>query len=213
MLALHLHRRVVLPQCLTEDRGQVVEALKTRLCFLPLTCVSIILSCRFIPTGKHLTFLLQRRQRSWNPLVRMDYFHVLWAAPALGEGSPSPPSSRGGKRSPPTAPTLTCRSAPSSVLIACVHSPPAGPGAPRAQGLSPVRYSWTVTGIESMKISFIESEQLRLDSTDNERGRDEYRSITRGSFPRIGALKDEHRGSLPRRHLFKESYFQRSPIK
>lgn len=68
------------------NRGQRagVEALETRLCFLPLTCVSIILSCRFILTGKHLTFLLQRRQRSWNPLVRMDYFHVLWAAPALG---------------------------------------------------------------------------------------------------------------------------------
>lgn len=42
-----------------------------------------------------------------------------------------------------------------------------------------------------MKISSIESEQLRSDSTASERSREKCRSITGGSFPGAGALKGE----------------------
>lgn len=150
MLALHLNLRVVGASVSGRGQRAGVGALETRLRILLLTCVSIVLSCRFIPTGAHLTFLLRRRQRSWNCPVCMDYLDVLRAAPALGEGSPSPCSSRGSERSPRTAPTPPGPRAPPSVLTARARSPPAALGAPWAQGLTRVRCSWIVTGIESI---------------------------------------------------------------
>ena len=114
---------------------------------------------------RKIAFLLWRRRSSWSSRVQIDPLGVIRHCPSFGKAPPRPLFS-GRVRS---AQAWICYNVfPAllllSVSISRLSSSPPGLGAHWGRRLSLVHCSWSLVGIEWMRIPFMDREQLRLDS-------------------------------------------------